>query len=332
MKRSLLLALLIPALSLTEIGGQEKKAPDTFVDPDKAGPDFAIQGEYEGTVGNEKLAAQIIALGGGKFDAFLLAGGLPGAGWNGKTRIKLTGILDRSPSGPIAGADFMGSDWSGKASAESPAFFKGKSPKGEEFTLRHVLRTSATEGARPPEGAIVLFGGKEADAWTGGKLIDEKWLGPGPTTRQGFRDFTLHVEFRLPFRPAARGQNRGNSGVYLQRRYEVQILDSFGLEPRNNDCGALYEQTPPTVNMCYPPLSWQTFDIDLTAAKYDEAGKKTVNAVVTVIHNGVKIHDRVELKGPTGNGRKEENTPGAINLQNHGNPVYFRNIWLVEKK
>jgi hypothetical protein len=83
--------------------------------------------------------------------------------------------------------------------------------------------------------------------------------------------------------------------------------------------------------MCYPPLSWQTYDVDFTAARYDETGKKTKNAVATVIHNGVKIHDRVELKGPTGNGRKEEDTPGAINLQNHGNLVYFRNIWLVEK-
>jgi hypothetical protein len=331
MRRFLLCSLLLAALAMTELGGQEKKAPDTFVDPEKAGPEFAIQGEYEGAIGREKFAAQIIAMGGGKFDAFLLPGGLPGAGWDGKTRIKLTGILDRSPNRPSA-ADFAGSEWTGKASAESPGMFAGKTPRGEQFTLRHVVRASKTEGAKAPEGAIVLFSGKEVDAWAGGKLIDEKWLGPGPTTRQNFRDFTLHVEFRLPFRPAARGQNRGNSGVYLQRRYEVQILDSFGLEPKNNDCGALYEQTPPSVNMCYPPLSWQTYDIDFTAAKYDESGKKTRNAVATVIHNGVKVHDHVELKGPTGNGRKEENTPGAINLQNHGNPVYFRNIWLVEKK
>jgi len=142
----------------------------------------------------------------------------------------------------------------------------------------------------------------------------------------------LHVEFRLPFRPTAKGQSRANSGVYLQRRYEIQILDSFGLDPKNNDCGALYEQKAPSVNMCFAPLSWQTYDIDFTAARFDSTGKKTANARVTVIHNGVKIHDNAEIKGSTGNGRKEEDKPGAINLQNHGNPVHFRNLWLVERK
>jgi hypothetical protein len=139
----------------------------------------------------------------------------------------------------------------------------------------------------------------------------------------------LHLEFRIPFQPTARGQSRGNSGVYLQRRYEIQILDSFGLEPKNNDCAAVYEATPPDVNMSYPPLSWQTYDIEFTAARYDSTGKKTANAVVTVYHNGVKVHDRREIKGPTGHGIKEEDNPKQLNLQNHGNPVHFRNVWVV---
>ncbi len=191
------------------------------------------------------------------------------------------------------------------------------------------MRKSPTEGLRPPPGAVVLFDGGGVEEWTGGKLTDNKLLAPGGTTKRTFGDMkTLHVEFCVPFRPAVRGQSRGNSGVYLQRRYEIQILDSFGLDPKNNDCAAVYEANPPDVNVCFPPLSWQTYDVEFTAARYD-GGKKTANAVVTVVHNGVKVHDRREIKGPTGNGIKEEDAPKPLNLQNHGNPVYFRNVWVV---
>ena len=141
----------------------------------------------------------------------------------------------------------------------------------------------------------------------------------------------MHIEFFLPFKPLGRGQDRANSGVYMQDRYEVQVLDSFGLKGENNECGGIYSKTKPNVNMCFPPLVWQTYDIDFTAAKYDGLGKKTKNAVITVKHNGVLIHENVEIAGPTGGGKKEDPTGGAIQLQGHGNPVYYQNVWLVTK-
>jgi len=332
MKRCLFCTLLVLLSALPGAPGQEKKTPDTFLDPEKAGPEFAIQGEYVGTDGDQKFAAQVVALGGGKFDAYLLPGGLPGAGWDRKTRIKLGGVLSKAPDGSGVIAKFAGKEWSGEVSAGSPPKFRGNTPKGGEFALKQVVRKSPTEGAKPPDGALVLFDGTNVNEWSGGKIVEDKLLGPGPTTKKEFRDFKLHVEFRLPFRPASRGQSRGNSGVYIQRRYEIQILDSFGLDPKHDDCGSIYEQTAPAVNMCLPPLSWQTYDIDFTAARFDESGKKTANARVTVVHNGITIHDNAEIKGTTGLGRKEEDKPAPLYLQNHGNPVYFRNIWLVEKK
>jgi hypothetical protein len=178
----------------------------------------------------------------------------------------------------------------------------------------------------------VLFDGSNADAWSNGHVDDRKLLAGGTKSNQKFGDFTLHVEFRTPFKPTARGQGRGNSGVYLQDRYEVQVLDSFGLKGENNECGGIYSKIKPRVNACFPPLSWQTYDIDFEAARFDADGKKTKNAVATVRHNGILIHDHVEIPGSTGGGQPEKAEPGPIQLQGHGNPVFFRNIWIVEKK
>lgn len=150
-------------------------------------------------------------------------------------------------------------------------------------------------------------------------------------TERKFKDFKLHLEFRTPFMPKARGQSRGNSGIYLQGRYEVQILDSYGLKPRNNECGGVYEIGVPLVNMCSPPLQWQTYDITFQAPRFDAEGKKIDDARATVVHNGVTIQENLKLFKTTtlalDNNIKE---PGGIYLQDHGNEVQFRNIWLVE--
>lgn len=149
-------------------------------------------------------------------------------------------------------------------------------------------------------------------------------------TAQRFGDFQLHLEFRTPFMPEARGQARGNSGVYLQGRYEIQVLDSYGLEGKDNECGGVYQVAAPAVNMCAPPGQWQTYDITFHAPRFDSSGNKTTNARVTVIHNGVVIHENLAIPAPTGGALDHQaHEPGSLMLQDHGDLVQFRNIWLV---
>ena len=155
----------------------------------------------------------------------------------------------------------------------------------------------------------------------------------GATAKRKFQDFTFHVEFMISYMPETQTiYQRPNSGVYLQQRYEIQILDSFGVVMGQHDCGVLYAQITPAINMCYPPLTWQTYDIDFTAARYDATGQKTRLGRCTVKFNGVTILDNVEIKGSTPGGIEESPDPAGIYLQAHGHPIFFKNIWIVEKK
>ena len=153
-------------------------------------------------------------------------------------------------------------------------------------------------------------------------------------SKQAFQDFRLHVEFWLPeLPPDVTGQDRANSGVYLQDRYEIQILDSYGDDsPAANEAAAIYEQRAPDVNAARPPGTWQTYDITFRAARFDSAGTKTEDARVTVVWNGVTVHDDVALTGPTGGGAPEGPTAGPIRLQDHGNAVRYRDITIQPRR
>ena len=319
--RQLLLTTAI--LAIASVSLQAQNAKTAFLDAKSAGPDFAVQGEYEGTIGKaRKLGIQVIAQGKGGFNAVLYAGGLPGAGWDGKTRTRLKG---QTAGGKVT---FKGRNITGGVAG---GVFSGTAEDDVAFSAKKVLRKSKTLGAKAPEGAVVLFDGSTAEHFQGGKLEAGKLLNVGVRSKRKFSNFTLHLEFRTPFMPYARGQGRGNSGMYLADQYECQVLDSFGLAGLDNECGGIYKVARPTVNMCLPPLSWQTYDVVFTAAKFDKAGKKVASAVTTIRHNGVVIHDKLTLKLTAGGGRNDEK-PGALYLQNHGDPVRFRNIWVVETK
>ncbi len=161
-------------------------------------------------------------------------------------------------------------------------------------TLSKVLRRSCTLGATPPAWSIVLFDGTDARAFKHAKLRDGL-LQVGTELIPRYRDYSLHLEFCVPYMPRARGQGRANSGVYLQSRYEIQILDSFGLEGASNECGGLYQYVAPEQNMAFPPLSWQTYDITFWSPRFDAAGTKIQDARLTVLHNGVVVHNQIRV-------------------------------------
>ena len=198
-----------------------------------------------------------------------------------------------------------------------------------------------------PAGAVVLFDGKDLENWTrtdgktppGWEILPDGVMQVKPgtgniITKEKFDGhFKLHVEFRVPYLPDKHGQARGNSGVYLQGRYEVQVLDSYGLKAQDDDCGAIYEVSAPSVNACKAPTAWQSYDIEFTAPKCED-GKKTADPHITVYQNGVKIQDNVDItKDNTRAGLGGDVcTPGPIMLQDHGAPVQYRNVWLIPGK
>jgi hypothetical protein len=310
-----------------------------YTDPGLVDSDFKFQGEYTGTVAQgdgstARLGAQVRALGNGSFRTMFFPGGLPGDGWDGKTIVQKAPSTDATtPSDAQLEGNKVAIDQIYKATCDGQTV-SGQTDAGARFELKRVARQSPTLGAPAPAGAIVLFDGSNTDEWQKGvRMTPQKWItsASGATTVRKFRDFTLHLEFMISYMPETQSiYQRPNSGVYLQQRYEIQILDSFGIVMGKHDCGVLYAQVTPAVNMCYPPLTWQTYDIDFTAARFDAEGKRSKPARCTVRLNGVVTIDDVEVKGPTPGGRPESPEPGSIYLQAHGQPSFFRNVWIVD--
>jgi hypothetical protein len=351
---AVMLAAVLFSAASSDAGRQQdrmlQRAKKAMESADPAMGDY--QGEWTLDNGADygQLVAQVIALGKGQYRANL----------NGEFNydwppiVTIDGKLEDATVQFSGRGQFEGIELDVKAVIKADKLtgkFKGRDDYGQDisgsFEMEKVIRLSPTLGAKPPAGAIVLFNGKNFDQWQhvgkkpGADSVQWRLLKGGAMelkprtgsiiTRKKFADVKLHLEFRTPFMPDARGQGRGNSGVYLQGRYEVQILDSYGLEGKDNECGGIYKVGPPMVNMCAPPTQWQTYDITFRAARFNENGEKTSEPTLTVLHNGVKIHDEVEASKPTT--AAPDNTvkgPGGLYLQDHGNPVQYRNIWLVE--
>jgi serine/threonine protein kinase/tetratricopeptide (TPR) repeat protein len=227
---------------------------------------------------------------------------------------------------------------------------QGKAPQEEtiygELAGLDIHKPEDTVGmpsVPPPAGALVLFDGSGLDNWASVSGGPAPWrLQPGGimevdgasivTKRKFSGAFKLHVEFRVPYLPLARGQARGNSGVYVQGRYEVQVLDSYGLKTSVRDCGAVFDIAAPRVNACKAPTVWQSYDIEFQSPTRAN-GKKTAPALITVYHNGVKVHDNLKIvedntRGSLGG---DPCAPGPIMLQGHNDPVQYRNIWLMPR-
>ncbi len=199
-----------------------------------------------------------------------------------------------------------------------------------------------------PSDAIVLFDGVDIGReWTDGKGGEPEWKiedgcitvvkGKGIIkTKRVFQDFQLHIEWRSPAEVKGNSQGRGNSGVFLQERYELQVLDSYDNRTyRNGQAASIYKQYPPLVNACKAPGEWQVYDVIYTAPRFNDDGTYFTPPRVTVLHNGVLVLNNVSVRGPTEyigipEYSVKKHGPGSIMLQDHGDPVSFRNIWIRE--
>jgi len=226
---------------------------------------------------------------------------------------------------------------SSTAMAQEPGPFPA--PKTEP-----PIVTAGKNNSDPPSDAIVLFNGQNLSRWQSGDSSAAKWkvidgyaeVAPGTgdiQTRDKFGDVQLHIEWATPAVPKGEGQERGNSGVFLMGQYEVQVLDSYENKTYyHGQAGSVYKQYAPLVNASRKPGEWQTYDIIFHAPKFDEQGKVIDRARVTVIHNGVLIQNNVEIYGITYNDRPAiyiAHPPQLpLRLQDHGNPIRYRNIWI----
>ncbi len=318
----------VPLLAHTPPATAQEGEESAFTEPPADDPDFALLGEFAGPiqVGENEFQAvglQVRPLGDGSFEAISYRGGLPGQEGHQSETVQLIGRRAGDVI-VLSGQPF--------AIFVHPDHCVIVDPEGERLgRLERIERQSPTLGAQPPEDAVVIFDGNDTDQFTSAEMTSDGLLTEGGEIKPMFQDFNLHLEYRIPYMPVALGQGRGNSGVYLQSRYECQVLDSFATERQINGHGSLYRFRKPDVNMSFPPLVWQTYDIEFTAPRWAADGSKIRNARVTVWVNGVKVHDDVELSDTTGAGKDEEPVLLPTRLQDHGNPVRFRNVWVIDR-
>jgi len=299
-----------------------------------APPEEIVQGLYEGAIkdakGLHQLEARVVATGDKAYKVFIR---VPQGG-DKVTKIELDGKTEGSAvrfTGTFAGADCKAAYLAG--------VIRGTCGTGA-LQMKRVVRKPPSLGAKPPAGAVVLIGtypktfaevevrpdkkgnvGKWVPTDDGGVVVPKR----GFNSKRDFEgSFRLHVEFKCPLVAKARGQGRGNSGVYLPCGQEIQVLDSFGMTTyTGGGCGGLYKYKDPDAFdefslASLPPLQWQTYDVEYRVKK--EGGKPVGNPVLTVYHNGIKIHDNEELK--------KKARKGKFHFQDHGNPVEYRNIWV----
>lgn len=326
--QSLFYSLAILLLTASPSFAQGSGRGPVHTEPPADDPAYLLMGEFVGplTVGENEyqtVGLQIRPIGNGDFDAIAYFGGLPGQQHHQPEARRMVGKLS---DGFLV---LSGGPWAVLAQQDHCLLL---SRTGERVgRLERIERRSPTLGAKPPAEAIVLFDGSNTDQFKNGRMTDDGLLMEGADIKPMFQDFDLHLEFRLPYMPEARDQGRANSGVYIQSRYECQILDSFAQEPVFNGAGSLYRYKAPTLSMSLPPLTWQTYDIRFTAPRWDADGQKIRNARVTAWLNGVVVQDDVELEDKTGAGQPEEPVLLPTKLQNHSDPVRFRNIWVVDR-
>jgi hypothetical protein len=341
-------------------------AAKKLFDAEAIGAELKLQGEYVGKDGDQQVGVQVVARGDKSFHALVLEGGLPGDGWDGGRY----GLLESGPlaDGKV---EFRspGDDGAGAVLDENGLTLKRGDQK---ILLKRVERKSPTLGKQPPAGAIVLFGGekpnidafeerKDIEGLTAPLMFDGNLMA-GAVTKRRFRDYTLHVEFMTGWEPQNIPWRRADSGIYMLSRYEVAIGDSFGFDfdlsgatspqrPKLLDdkskaskfpvakgngaprvCGSVFTYPSKVPNPCLPPLVWQTLDIEFKAPRFDDKGKKTSKAVISVKLNGHQTVDKLEVNGPTPHGFKgPETADGPIWFEAFGRRVLYRNIWLVEQ-
>ncbi|WP_230627403.1 3-keto-disaccharide hydrolase [Roseiconus lacunae] len=325
--RTALPILLLAGASMAAAQENNGKGP-AYTEPPQDDANYHLMGEFAGRLkqGENKgqtLAIQIRPTKGDQFQAIAFFGGLPGQDGHETQEMRLIGL--RSGDNVVLSGGPWGIfvDPKGCNIVASSGKLLGR--------LKRVNRVSRTLGAQPPKDAVVIFDGQSVDNFVGGEMTENGLLKEGALISPMFQDFDMHVEFRLPYMPLADGQQRGNSGLYLQSRYECQVLDSFGTEKMFNGLGALYRMKAPDLNMAFPPLVWQTYDLSFTAPRWASDGKKIRDAHITSWVNGVKVQDNVALPSKTGAGKAEEPLLLPINIQDHGDPVRFRNIWIVDR-